>query len=152
MSQKTMRTPKDMTMGNTAVDGLLAGILAGLSMAVYLVLVGLLTGIMPAFMLGRFDPGLDSNWLTGSLAHLAVAGIYGVVFALLFAGLVRLRPSLLRWGWLLGLGYGLLLLALAWGVVLPAMASPILQITAVHLLIAHAIYGLVLGFQVSRKW
>jgi hypothetical protein len=30
--------------------------------------------------------------------------------------------------------------------------SPLLQISTAHLLIAHAVYGLVLGFAVSRKW
>ena len=106
MSQKTIQTQKHKTMGDTAVDGLLAGILAGLGMAAYLVLAGLLTGVAPAVMLGRFDPRQAGNWLTGSVAHLAMSGVYGIIFALLFWGLVRLRPSLARWGWLLGLALG----------------------------------------------
>ncbi len=152
MSQKTIQTQKNKTMGDTAVDGLLAGILAGLGMAVYLVLAGLLTGIAPAMMLGRFDPKQAGNWLTGSVVHLAMSGVSGIIFALLFWGLMRLRPSLARWGWLLGLAYGLVLWALARGIMLPNVGSHILQITAVHLLLAHALYGLVLGYQMGRKW
>ena len=128
MSQKTIQTQKNKTMGDTAVDGLLAGILAGLGMAVYLVLAGLLTGIAPAMMLGRFDPKQAGNWLTGSVVHLAMSGVSGIIFALLFWGLMRLRPSLARWGWLLGLAYGLVLWALARGIMLPNVGSHILQI------------------------
>lgn len=152
MSDLVERTLRDKNGADAAVDGLIAGILAGLGMAVYLILTGLLSSISPADMLGRFDPGLVGHWLTGTLAHLAVSGVYGVVFALLFSVMARLRPSLVRFGWLLGLIYGLLLLALARGVLLPMAGSPLLQISTVHLLIGHAVYGLVLGFEVSRNW
>lgn len=151
MSDTAQRKRWEKSTGDTAVNGLIAGILAGLSMTAYLVLAGLLNSISPAVMLGRFDPGMVGHWLTGTLAHLAVSAVYGVIFALLFAVVVRMRGPLLRFGWLLGLVYGLLLLALARGVLLPMTGSPLLQIGTVHLLIAHAIYGLLLGFEVSRK-
>jgi hypothetical protein len=152
MSQKTMGTQWNRSMSETAVDGLLAGLAGGAAMALFLVVVGWLTGAPPLTTLAYFDPAQTGSWLTGLLAHLAVSAIYGVVFGLLWGAMGRLRPSLVRWGWLLGLGYGLLLLTLARGIVLLVVAAPILQITAVHLLVAHAIYGLVLGFEVSRKW
>jgi hypothetical protein len=152
MSDTTRYGMKEKNMGDTAVDGLLAGILAGLGMAAYLILSGLLSGLAPAVMLGRFDPTIGGGWLSGSVTHLAVSGVYGVVFAMLFGVVVRLRGSLLRFGWLAGLIYGLGLLAIARGVLLPMAGSPLLEIGAVHLLIAHAIYGLILGFEVSRKW
>jgi hypothetical protein len=143
---------KEKAWGDTAVDGLLAGLVGGLVMGLFLGLVGWLAGRSPLELLGLFDPAQAGSWLTGLLAHLAVSAIYGALFGLLLGVVGRLRPSLLRWGWLLGLGYGLLLLMLARGIVLPAVASPILQITAVHLLIAHVVYGVVVGLAVSRKW
>ena len=44
------------TAGDAAVDGLLAGAAAGIAMAVYLVVAGLLAGEGPASVLARFDP------------------------------------------------------------------------------------------------
>ena len=85
MSDTAQRVIRKKSGGDTAVDGLLAGILAGLGMAAYLILSGLLSGTSPAIILGRFDPTMDGGWLVGSAAHLAVSGIYGVGFALLFA-------------------------------------------------------------------
>ena len=156
MTDAAERAIRERKVGDTAVDGLFSGILAGLGMAAYLVITGLLSGTAPEVMLGRFDPGLDGGWLAGVLAHLAVSGVYGVVFALLFALVVRWRsPSsrgLLRFGWLMGLVYGLLLAALARGVLLPMAGSPLLEIAVTHLIVGHAIYGLVLGFEVSRRW
>ncbi len=152
MSDAAERAIREKKGGDTAVDGLIAGILAGLGMAAYLIVSGLLSGISPADMLGLFDPGMVGHWLTGTVAHLAVSGVYGVVFALLFSLMVRIRRPLLHFGWLIGLVYGLLLLALARGVLLPMAGSPLLQISTANLLIAHVIFGLMLGFEVNRKW
>lgn len=152
MSDAAQRAMRKKNAGDMAVDGLLAGILAGLAMAAYLILAGLLSDSSPAIILGRFDPGHDGRWLFGSLAHIAVSGVYGAGFALLFAGMLRWRPLLLRFGWLAGLLFGLVLFMIARGVLLPITGSPLLQNSTAHLLIAHAIYGLILGFEVSRKW
>jgi len=152
MSNAAQQKSREKKRGDTAVNGLIAGILAGLVMAAYLVLAGVLSDVPPAVMLGRFDPALEARWLNGTLAHLAVSSVYGVVFAFLFAAMVHIRPSLLRFGWLLGLVYGLALLTMARGVVLPIADSSLLQISTGHLLIAHAIYGLLLGFEIGRNW
>lgn len=138
-------------MGDTAVDGLLAGIGAGLVMALFLLLIGLVNGDLATAVFGRFDPGQNQQWLTGLVIHLAVSSIYGIVFGLLYLVLIRIRPSWARLSWLLGLAYGLLL----YGVVQTALAmgidSGLVQFTAVILLLAHAIYGLVLGIILGRK-
>jgi hypothetical protein len=128
-------------------------------MAIYLALAGLLLGRGGVEMLGLFDPAMAGNALTGMLAHLAVAGIYGVIFALLVLGLGRIRllqqaqarPSVLEMIWPVGLVYGLLLFGLARGVLLTAVDSPLLQVTPVHFAIAHAVYGLILGYWLGRK-
>lgn len=139
------------SLGDTAVDGLLAGIGGGLVMALFLLLIGLLNGGSATAVFGRFDPGQNQQWLTGLVIHLAVSSIYGIVFGLLFRVLIRIRPSWARLSWLLGLAYGLLL----YGVVQTALAmgidSGLVQFTAVILLLAHAIYGLVLGIILGRK-
>ena len=151
MSDAAPQTIREKKIGDTAVDGLLAGLLAGLAMTAHLVLTGLLIGIPAAVTLGRFDPGMDGGWLIGSLAHLAVSSVYGAVFALMFLLLVRRWGALLRFGWLIGLVYGLVLVALARGVLLPMVGSALLEIATLHMVMAHAIYGLVLGFEVSRR-
>jgi hypothetical protein len=148
---KTHLVWREKTIGDTVIDGLIAGLVGGAVMALFLAAAGWLAGTPPMTTLAYFDPAQTSSWQTGLLAHLAVSVIYGALFGLLLGVMGRLRPSLLHWGWLLGLGYGLLLLTLARGIWLPAVASPILQITAVHLLIAHVVYGVVVGVVVGRK-
>ena len=151
MSDAAQHALRNKGVGDTEVDGLLAGILAGLAMAIYLILSSFFNGTSPAVTLGRFDPSLQGSWLAGSLAHLAVSGVYGVIFALLYALPARRWSSLRRFGWLFGLAFGLILLALARGVLLPAASSPLLQIGTLHLVLAHAVYGLLLGYEVSRR-
>ena len=141
----------ERSMGDTAVDGLIAGIVAGVVMAIYLVVAGLLMGKGAGEILGLFDPAQGSNGLTGTLAHLAVSAIYGVIFALLVKGLSSLRPSLFAMSWLLGVGYGLLLFGLARGVLLTAVDSPLLQVTPTHFAIAHLVYGAVLGYWLGKR-
>ena len=151
MTENTHQALKERKVGDSAVDGLIAGILAGIGMALYLVLSGLVSGITPASTLGLFDPLINGGWLTGLLTHLAVSGIYGLVFAIFFTGILRLWPTLLRFGWLIGLAYALVLWVLSVGLILPAADAQVLQIPTVHWLIGHVVYGLVLGFTVSRK-
>lgn len=146
MSQKIMGTQQTMSMGETAVDGLLAGLVGGVVMALFLVAAGWLAGAPPLTTLAYFDPAQSGSWLTGLLAHLAVSAIYGVVFGLLLGIVGRIRPSLIRWGWLLGMGYGLLLWLLGLGVVLTAVGAPLAQIPAWQFALAHVVYGGVLGF------
>ena len=151
MTDNTHQALRERKVGDSAVDGLIAGILAGIGMALYLALSGLVSGITLASTLGLFDPLMNGGWLTGLLAHLAVSGIYGVVFALIITGILRIWPSLLPFSWLIGLVYGLVLWALSVGLILPAADAQVLQIPTVHWLIGHVVYGLVLGFAVSRK-
>ena len=150
-TSKATSTYQQKSLGDTAVDGLLAGIGAGLVMALFLLLIGLLNGDLATAVFGRFDPGQNQQWLTGLVIHLAVSSIYGIVFGLLYLVLIQIWPSWARLSWLLGLAYGLLL----YGVVQTALAtgidSGLVQFTAVILLLAHAIYGLVLGIILGRK-
>ncbi len=89
---KTHLVWREETMGETAVDGLLAGLAGGAAMAFFLIAAGWLAGAAPARTLAYFDPAQRDNWLAGLLAHLAVAAIYGLGFGLLLGVLGRIRP------------------------------------------------------------
>jgi len=142
---------QEKTWGDTAVDGLLAGLAGGGVMLIGLEAVGWLAGTAPLTMLGYFDPALTGNWLTGLLAHFAVAAIYGVVFAVLLRVAGRLRPSIVKRAWLWGMAFGLLLWGLAVGALRTAVASPLNQIPAWTFGLAHLLYGLALGLWLERN-
>jgi hypothetical protein len=150
MSQKKMGTQQTMSMGETAVDGLLAGLVGGVLMALFLAAAGWLAGTPPLTTLAYFDPAQAGSWLTGLLAHLAVSAIYGVLFGLLLGGVGLIRPSALRWRLLLGMGYGLLLWVLAMGLVLTAVGAPLAQMPAWQFGLAHLVYGLALGLWLQK--
>ena len=151
MAESKRALDRDRTFGDAAVDGLLAGGAAGILMIVYLLLASLAQGQSILALLSRFDPGQAASSVTGGLIHLAVSGVYGLVFGLgrrLTAG----WPVLGRLpGWLAGVLYGLLLLAVAWTVILPGTNSAVREIPLVHLAIAHVIYGLSTGIQLGRR-
>lgn len=144
-----MTKTQPQTFGEAAVEGLLAGSLAGVVMALYLLAVSGLNGEGPATLLARFDGTGGGQPLTGALNHLAVSAVYGAAFG----GLRHITPfrrNEWRLGLLCGLAYGLALWAMALGLLLPA-ASPLRAIAPVHFGIAHVVYGLILGFLVQRS-
>ena len=141
--------PKEMTVGDAAVDGLLAGAGAGLLMAAYLIIVGLALGEEIGTVLGRFDPAQGGAPVVGALAHLATAVVYGVIFGLSWRFMPRGWRSRVP-GWLSGLIYGLALFVFAL-VLVPAVASPLREIPALHFAVAHVLHGLTLGFLFQRR-
>ncbi len=149
MNESKQLTYTETTLGDAAVDGLLAGGGAGVLMAAYLIVAGLAMGETVGVVVGRFDPGRGGAPLVGALAHLATAGVYGVVFGLLGRFVPRGWRGRVP-GWLAGLVYGLALFAVAL-VLLTAVASPLLEIPSPHFAVAHLIYGLTLGFLFHRK-
>lgn len=142
---------KTKTSGDTVVEGLFGGLIAGLMMTLFLVVMALISGTAPLSIVGYFDPTRTGNWLTGLLAHLAVSGIYGLIFGLSLWTLSRIRPSLATRVVLWGTLYGLLLLLLAWFVLLPGSDIALLQIPAWQFALAHLVYGLTIGSRLSRR-
>lgn len=140
---------RERTWGDTAVDGLLAGLVGGVVMGLFLVVGGWLNGGPLLATLGYFDPAQAGGWLTGLLAHLAVSAIYGVGLALLLRAVGWIRPSLTKLAWLWGGLYGLLLWGLAVGVVVTAVDSALAQIPAWEFGLAHLLYGLVAGYRLQ---
>ncbi|MFQ5880583.1 MAG: hypothetical protein ACE5IZ_10475 [Dehalococcoidia bacterium] len=151
-------TQKERTIGDAAVDGLFRGIIAGALMAAYLVAVGLAAGEGPGTVLARFAPGEGASPLVGALLHLAVSGVYGMLFGLGWHLITRRWPfGRLRAGsfgglpaWVGGLVYVVALLILTEVVILPGTDSPLREVPFVHFALAHIIYGMTLGFLISR--
>jgi hypothetical protein len=134
------------TAGDAAVSGLLSGILAGIVMAAFLVAAGFMSGDTVATVLSRFGAGQGTTPLVGLLTHLAVSGVYGLLWGVLARLLLGRVPAP---GWMLGLGYGLLLFLIAQGLFLVG-PTPLTGVPPLHFLLAHAVFGLVLGLQ--SRW
>src|SRR5688572_21548696 len=93
-SETTMIESKRLLYGerklsDSALDGLFGGLVAGVAMAVYLVVWDLAAGRGSGAVLGMFDPSERGVALTGALMHLAVASVYGILFGLLWWALRR---------------------------------------------------------------
>lgn len=145
MAQQPFSTPRRMNAGDAAVDGLLAGVVAGAVKGLFLVAAGVLAGGAWQDVLIGLDPQ-GSSVLRGLLAHLAVVGIYGALFGLLASRSHRVLP-----GWLAGLVYCLFVLPFSWFVLLPVAAPALREIGALSWSVSHIIYGLLLGTLAARS-
>ncbi len=92
------------------MSGLLAGIVAGVVMAAFLAGLGFATGESVADALSHFGMGEGTTPIAGLLTHLAVSGVYGIVWGYLLRIVRSLLPAP---GWLVGVAYGLLLFLVA---------------------------------------
>ncbi len=144
-SQDFVPSLKQKTVGDAAIDGLIAGVWAGIIMVLLLLAAGFLFGESPALVLGCFDIQAGDRSIVGVFTHVAVSAIYGLLFGVLFMGLGRLWPALLKWRLLAGLAYGLILYALAQAAFSAGARLSLAQFAPLSLLLAHMLYGLVLG-------
>jgi hypothetical protein len=151
MAEKRIIFTQEQSAGDTAVDGLLAGLVGGLAMAVLMVLSSFLRSAEPLSALSYFDPTESDGWITGIFAHLAVSAIYGLVLALLLRAVGWIRPSLHKRLWLWGGAYGLILWGLASWVLLSSVSSQLIRIPAGEFALAHLLYGVISGFWLERK-
>jgi hypothetical protein len=138
------------SVGDTAVDGLLNGVVAGVVMAIYLVISGMLTGVGVVAILSAFDLGQGALPVRGALIHLAMAAIYGMAFSLIYRLIGRGRSIGRGGNMIIGLAYGLLLwlitqIAFAAGINVALSSLPV-----AHFAIAHALFGLTLGWLMGR--
>jgi hypothetical protein len=143
-------TQRKKTIGDVAVDGLLAGMAAGVVMGGVLVLWGLVDGANPSETLGRFDPADGGSAVVGALMHLAVAAFYGVGFALLVRILAGRWAAATRTLWLLGAAYGLVLWFVARFIVLPGLNPALTEVPTMSFVLAHVLYGLTLGYLLGQ--
>jgi hypothetical protein len=144
---------RDTTIGDAAVDGLSWGVLGGVLMAVYLEATGLLMGAGLGETLNRFNPQGGDPLLVALLLHLAVAGVYGILFGVLNRWLALLRKDVLAplTSAIAGTVYGMLLLLLARGVLLPGAGSALMEIPLIHFGVAHLIFGISVGLLSYRS-
>ena len=133
------------SVGDAAVDGLFGGLAAGVLMAIFLVLAGLTVGARPGITMRYFDATGGSSPFVGSVLHLAVSGVYGLTFGILYRLVAKRVP-----GWLAGLIYGTILFWVAWGLLLPATDSTLLAIPFWQFGVGHLVYGAMLGVVVGR--
>jgi len=136
---------------NLAVDGLIFGVLSGLGMCLVMAVLALFSRNSVATLLERFSTGTMPSPLQGLLSHLAVSAIYGMLFGALIWPILQRFSSLKITGRLGGLGYGLLLLFLAQVAILPATASPLVQLPFWQWVLGHVSYGLILGTFFARQ-
>jgi hypothetical protein len=137
---------KRESLGDMAVDGLLGGLGGGAAMALYLVLVSLIGGQGAVALLDRFVLS-GGTPLMLLMLQLALAAVYGIVFAMLWWLIVgRIRLPLL--GSAVGYGFVLWLIVMLW--VLPREGTPLEFGAVLHILIAHLLYGLLLGIALRR--
>lgn len=133
------------------IDGLFGGILGGLGMLVFLVIVGLLGGTSLVEMLNRFGvPDQTSTPLSGALVHLGVSAVYGAVFAVILHYVLPKLPQAIP-GWVWGAGYGLLLWLFAASLLLPTTGSALLEFPSWQFASAHLIFGAILGWFCTRS-
>lgn len=151
MSNSNLITQEEHSIGDAAVDGLLNGIIAGVGMGLYVLLIFLVNSVPAGEIIVYFGSITDSG-LVSALIHLAISGIYGVLFGLAFSVISnRLRKTLSIWVVLLsGIVYGGLLWLVATYVVFNGSPS-VEYIPGVHLLIAHIIFGVFLSLLTGRS-
>lgn len=146
--KQQMEARQTESWGDTAVSGLLAGIVAGVVMATFLVAAGFVGGDSVAGVLSHFGGGEGALPLVGLITHLAVSGVYGIGWAYFLRVVCRLIAAPV---WLIGLAFGLLLYLAAQGIFLVG-PTLLIGIPPLQFLIGHGIYGLVLGLQAKSLW
>jgi len=146
------KTPARYTSLNQAIlDGLFSGFGAGAGMALFMLVVGFASGLGPRDVLVGFSPGPNAGPLAGIVTHLAVSGVYGLIFGLLdYFVFQHIRIMSFPWrGLILGGAYGSILWLFAVGFVLSSN-SPMLEFPAIGLVAAHLVYGMILGVLIGR--
>lgn len=151
--ETSKRIPQNIGLGDAAVEGLMFGILAGILMGTFVLAVELVAGKTPGTVLGYFDVGSQASPVIGSFTHIAVSGIYGVGFGVLYLIVSRIlgaRTS--SWIWLvLGALYGALIFGIAEGIVLPRTNSLLHELPVWVFATAHLLYGIALAWLTGRN-
>lgn len=147
------RVSGNTSVGDAAVEGLIYGIAAGLVMVLFVIAFEWLAGVMPLEVLSYFGVDAEASPWVGLFTHVAVSGIYGVVFGMLVLVAARLFGE--RWSLgvrlVLGIVYGLLIFVIAKSIILPRTASPLDEMPVWALATAHALYGFILAWLIGKK-
>ncbi len=140
------------------IDGFFGGIIGGIGMGIFAMMLALLTGkglMQPLMLIGyTFQPYSDTPEMnagiifTGLLIHIGMSMVAGVVF-IFFANTFVTQKKFL---WLWGAFYASLIWLIIQFGLLKAL-NPIMenQINQIVFLLAHIVFGVVLGGYVSQK-
>ena len=147
----TSLTARDRSTSDFAVDGLLNGVLAGLAMAGFLVVVTMVNGWEVASIFELWAAPSPSPIISVAV-HFAISGVYGIGFGL-FYGVALTRTKESPSGWLLALSgavYGALIWLLAVTVIIPRTDGFFSSLPSGYLISAHLLYGMITGLLFKR--
>jgi len=85
MAELSKRFRKEIKLSEAAVDGLFAGLLAGLVMAAFLAITALVRSETLSALFNRFDPTQAASPMIGFLLHLAFQ-LLRIMFGLVVPG------------------------------------------------------------------
>lgn len=137
---------KHRSLGDAATHGLFAGLWASTAMALVLALGAALTGGGVTTLLAQLDIATRSSAVAGVLSHISVSMVYGGVYGILVHALPGLKRGPV---WLWGGLYGLALFGIA--LIAQTSATLFAGLPAALVAIAHAVYGLTLGWRLGRS-
>ena len=148
-AQEEIPLPKNYESKLSVRAGLIAGIAGSLSIMVVVAGILVLNGrdiFAAARLIATVVYGPDAAFgvapiIVGTLVHLITGGTFGAVLA-------RFIPCLPRAFWIVvGLMYGIVVWLISSFIILPVVAPPMIAADANNniLLLAHVVYGLVLG-------
>jgi hypothetical protein len=149
-NNKTIPVDSNTTWGDVAIDGLWPGLIGGIIMIVYLLLVGLMIDTKPLAIFAYFSPNDTLPAIAGLGTHLAVSAVHGTIFGLITAVIGQRRPNKLPL-WLAGILFGLLLWLTAHLIIVPSGLSDLGAIPAGHFLLAHILFGAVMGRMLANS-
>ena len=141
---------KKKSIGDVAIDGLVAGLVGGIVGALILLVLGLFSGNSTLNILQRFDATANGSPLLGTVMHLAVSVIYGALFAILLKLIIQVWPAARRISWLLGMIYGLILMLLAEVIFSSGFNSQLEETSLIDFTLFHIAYGVTLGIVSGR--
>ena len=151
MDKTDILTENKSGFSTFVVDGVTYGLGSGMVMFISLAALTLLSGEALGATLERFSVGSLSSPLLSLAGHLGVSAIYGALFGALIWPLKSYLASREILGWLAGALYAAVLLLVAHFIILPTIFSPAGAIPPWQWVIAHGVYGLMLGGLFARK-
>jgi len=82
----------------------------------------------------------------GMMGHMMNSVVLAMVFAMALSGILRNRMM----GTIIGAVYALVIFALMWFIVLPAIDPVMLKLNPIVFALSHMLWGMVLGYMVTR--
>jgi hypothetical protein len=146
-----------MNTRRTVVAGLIASLVMGMIEMVYEAVGGAGFWAAPVYIGATVLRGLQSVprpvpfnfWgvVLGLMGHMMNSVILGLIFAAIVSRGARSRGSLVGWAVI----YALAVFVVMWYVVAPAIDPVLLNLNATVFAIAHIMWGVVLGWALSRS-